>query len=542
MDHDRWTTVRARKHVLAVARNLTSAGRLLDVLPVFGSDPRVQTVFTTVSGSAFDDGLLAYLEEIQARVIPWRQAVGTRYDLALSASANGDLHRLDAPLLLMPHGAGHNRLLRTADGYSSEVSGLARSQLMRDGAVVPSAIALSHPDQVDRLARYCPEAAPRAVVTGDPCFDRIVAHLPRRDRYRRALDVPPGGTLVLVSSTWGEHSLLGAGRDLPARLSSELPLDEFRVAVVAHPNVWKKYGGLQVRLWLADARAAGLALIPPEHGWQAALIASDVVVGDHGSVTFYGAALDRPTLLASSGREHEELDPRSPTAELSRSLPRLDRRRDLLKQIGLAVTAHRPGAHAETTGRTLAGLGAAQERLRRLAYRLMELPSPPGPVVQIPLPEPRAERQEVTAFLAQVRFEGDGHAVLRRFPAAARTGAAEPDPHLVVDEEDLDRRLLESASVVIGRDRPAEWLQETLLRYPGAAAPPASVTGDGLVRMSLRGGAGTLLARAPGGGLDPRCLPPVLYGWAAAGRDPAGLLSVGIGPRSFPVSVTHPAG
>src|SRR6185312_4084849 len=113
------------------------------------------------------------------------------------------------------------------------------------------------------------------------------------------------------------------------------------------------HGGLQVRLWLGDALDAGLVLLPPRRGWQAALLAADVVVGDHGAVTFYGAALGRPTLLASSGREAEELDPASPTAALSRALPRLDPRRDLPGQIERIMETYRPGAYDEITERTL---------------------------------------------------------------------------------------------------------------------------------------------------------------------------------------------
>ncbi len=103
---DRWATVGATRRVLAVARNLASAGRLADVLTVFASDSRVQTLFTMVKGSAFDDGLHEFLSETRARIVPWRQAVRSGFDLALAASANGDLHELRAPLLLMPHGAG----------------------------------------------------------------------------------------------------------------------------------------------------------------------------------------------------------------------------------------------------------------------------------------------------------------------------------------------------------------------------------------------------------------------------------------------------
>ncbi|MFC7740294.1 hypothetical protein ACFQXA_03960 [Nocardiopsis composta] len=42
-----------------------------------------------------------------------------------------------------------------------------------------------------------------------------------------------------------------------------------------------------------------MRLIPPEQGWQAALVAADAVIGDHGSVTYYAAALGRPVLLAA---------------------------------------------------------------------------------------------------------------------------------------------------------------------------------------------------------------------------------------------------
>ncbi|WP_188192163.1 hypothetical protein [Nonomuraea sp. SYSU D8015] len=185
-----WRTVRADRNVLAVARTVTSVSRLLELLPLFRSDPRVQVLFTVAEGSAFDDGVGDYLRSVQARTVSWAQAVDTPFHLAISASANGGLHRLKAPVLLVPHGAGHNRLLRSARGYRGEVSGLARRQLVRGGQIMPAAIALSHHEQLTRLERDCPEAAPRAVVTGDLVFDRIVANAARRDRYRRALGVP----------------------------------------------------------------------------------------------------------------------------------------------------------------------------------------------------------------------------------------------------------------------------------------------------------------------------------------------------------------
>lgn len=73
------------------------------------------------------------------------------------------------------------------------------------------------------------------------------------------------------------------------RLTSELPIDEYRTAAVLHPNIWAGHGPGQVRLWLDRARRAGLALVDPLAGWRQALIAADLVIGDFGSVSYYAA-------------------------------------------------------------------------------------------------------------------------------------------------------------------------------------------------------------------------------------------------------------
>lgn len=80
-----------------------------------------------------------------------------------------------------------------------------------------------------------------------------------------------------------------------------LPYDEFRVAAIVHPNVWSEHGSWQIRDLLAPALDAGLMLVLHIHAWRSALVAADVVVGDHGSVTLYGAALGKPVLLGPTG-------------------------------------------------------------------------------------------------------------------------------------------------------------------------------------------------------------------------------------------------
>ncbi|MFI5611260.1 hypothetical protein [Amycolatopsis sp. NPDC051903] len=101
--------------MLGVVHNITAATRLLDVLPLFARDQRIQTVFTCPGSSAFTRGTEEYLAEQGIPLIPWSEATQTEFDWAVSASYGGDLHELRAPLTILPHGMGYNKFLETGN-------------------------------------------------------------------------------------------------------------------------------------------------------------------------------------------------------------------------------------------------------------------------------------------------------------------------------------------------------------------------------------------------------------------------------------------
>jgi hypothetical protein len=264
---------------------------------------------------------------------------------------------------------------------------LERQQLIYHGRVVPAAIALAHDDGVSQLKRSCPEAVPASFVAGDPCYDRLTASHPFRDTYRRALGVKEGQQLVVVSSTWGPGSLLGRYRNLVSRLAAELPRDEYRVVAILHPNIWHWHGNWQVQAWYADAMRNGLGLVPPEEGWRAALIAADMVVGDHGSVTYYAASIGAPVLLATF--PEDDIDPGSPVTALGRIAPRVRPDRPLLPQLAETAATYSSEHHAELAGKVTSAPGDAARLVRREMYRLMKLPEPPTIPRARPVPAPR---------------------------------------------------------------------------------------------------------------------------------------------------------
>lgn len=443
-----WATRRAERLVLGVVHNVTSATRLFDVLPLVATDPRIQVLFTCTGSSPFTPGTVEHLADLGVMSIEWAQAERTPFDLAIAASYGGPLERLRAPLTVLPHGMGYNKYLEIGNrkseiGDRRPVFGLSAEWLTRDGRLIPSSVILSHTEQLDRLRSSCPQAVPAAVVAGDPCFDRMLASGPLRATYRAALGVERGQRLVVVSSTWGSGSLYDEAAEIVRRLRVELPLDEYRIALALHPNTWFGHSPWQVRMWLAECERAGVVVLPPEEGWRAALVAADLVVGDHGSVTFYGAALSVPVLLAAAAPD--AVDPASAIGRFIDKADRLVPGRPLREQVDAAKSS---GEIEEIAALVSSAPGRAATLLRTEFYRLLRLAEPPdGPEVRT-VPVARVSTPPVVHQWVRVEFDTPGRATVIRFPVDLRRGTP-PDSHLVVGVDTPDATLLESAEIVV---------------------------------------------------------------------------------------------
>ncbi|MFJ2813874.1 hypothetical protein [Streptomyces sp. NPDC087294] len=567
-DAERWVTRTGCHRVLFVVHNVTSATRLLDVIPLLHSDLRVQMFATCTGSSPFLAGVPELLARAGLPVLPWEQAKDTTFDLVVSASYGGELTSLQGKLTVLSHGVGYNKRLATpatshqppATSHQPPVFGMSGEWVLENGRPVADATVLSHPEQVDRLREACPEVAPTAVLAGDPCFDRILAALPQRDRFRRALGVGPGQRLIVVSSTWAPRSLFGgAGGDaesgtddllpwLLARLAAELPVDEYRTAAVLHPNIWHGHGPGQVHAWLDGAQRAGLETVPPLDGWRQALIAADCVLGDHSSVTYYAAAIGVPVLLGAFPQA--DLDPHSPVAELGRTAPRLDRRGSLRAQLDRAVAAHDPGRYKELTDQTSSAPGESAVLLRRLFYGLMDLPEPGSrPALLDPLPLPPFRPARVTAPIrvltgaisaAPPEVTVVRYAVVGDEPDPAEHPAAWVDAaHTVVDEETRETGRLRVADIVVRRadaadprlGPPAAWTAEALDRYPHCGLV-AYVDGPDRCVVRTRDGRLVRLSAAPDAEGRPDLCDPALhasafYAWTVNGG-PADVPEIGV--------------
>lgn len=376
LDAARWVTRTGCKTVLVVVHSVTTGQRLARILPLFETDSRVQVVFTAAP-EVFTGGVARLLRQLDGATIPWAQATRSTFDLALAAGYEA-VHQLHAPLIVLPHGAGYNKLALAdaSDGVTAVrgAYGLDPQNLLSGGRVVPAGIALSHRDDLAALGRHCPAALPAAEIVGDPCYDQILVSRQRRPAYRRALHVPPGARLVVTASTWGTKSLFGRIIDLHDLMLAELPSDRYRVVALAHPNVWYGHGPRQVRAWRSSAMRRGLALVPPEAEWLGAILAADVVIGDAGSTTVYAAAAGVPVLLGTF--PDEDVAAGSAAAVLARVAPRLVPDAPVAGQLIGAMTNHSAELSRVVAARLTSEPGRFDRNMRRLIYRQLRLSQP----------------------------------------------------------------------------------------------------------------------------------------------------------------------
>ncbi|MFE4780192.1 hypothetical protein ACFRI7_09705 [Streptomyces sp. NPDC056716] len=377
--------------VLVVVPFMVAGIRLMDVLALLKADHRVSVMFTVApaTNGAVCHGSEEFVRAQGGFLLPWHQAVQCEFDLVLAASEVA-VEQLHGKVLLLPHGAGvlPSRLrARSAGSHAAPTHGLDRGRLVHRGRLLPAALPLTHDDELAVLRDSCPEAVPVAVVTGDVCFDRLVASVPLRESYRRALGVGAGQKLVAVTSTWQPESVLGSHPELLERLLGELPPRKYRVVAILHPNIWGVHGDWQVRAWFADCLRAGLLLLPPQEGWRAALVAADLVIGDHGSVTSYGAAIGAPVMLAPPA-QRSFLRLGSLAEQVGRGAVRLRWDTPLAGQVRTAM-----GRRSWIHQRRIAGMitsrpGQAARILRRTMYGLLGLPEPHRALTVEPVPLP----------------------------------------------------------------------------------------------------------------------------------------------------------
>lgn len=392
------------------------------------TDLRIQIVFTRVEVSAFTIGLEREIAQLDGATVPWEQACSTEFDLAVCAGNEGPLEDIMCPLLVLPHGPGYTKDVNTWSPRLTSPS--TETVLAFTDPAAPPPVPLS-----PRL---------RHELVGDICWQNLCDGIPERGHFREALGVLPGQRLITISSTWGPQSLFACQPLLAEHLLSMVDHDDTVIAQIMHANIGSGHGPRQIDLWTARAVDSGLCRIDPAQGWRATVLASDIVLGDHGSVTYYAARLGIPVFVGSST---DELRPGTALADTFDAAPRFED-----AHAARTLCDDTPPDRWGPTSAPTATIDAAQ-RLRALLFHLIDLPEPPRPPSRRIPGDPLFARRQPTSFLAHATFLGreDDSVVVRRRPAGIeRREALHADQFLVTSTQESDVWLRRAADVVVG--------------------------------------------------------------------------------------------
>ncbi|MFJ1754056.1 translation initiation factor 2 [Kitasatospora sp. NPDC088134] len=501
--------------VLLAFRSAVALHRLLDVLPVFEGDDRIDRWFTQVPGSEFDLDAWAALDRSGARTMDFEQARERHFDLIVFASPKGELRSLSARTrALLPHGAGFNKTFHS-EGSPGLPSGLDPAFLLEDGEPWADLHGLGHGSELARLAEHCPLSVPRAVVVGDPTLDRLRESQGLRESYRDELGVGDR-TLLAVLSTHGKESLLSRHHGLPLELVLHLPVDSYRVALVIHPNTVSALGPHNLAEYLRPAQRAGLLLPSSYQEWASVLVAADAVLTDHGSTALYAAALGHAVILDGYDGG-SELIPGTPMARLLAAAPRFTRVAELPELLRKATGSDT----SEFTAETFAHPDRALPRLRTELYRLLGLTPPRTPPKPRLLPPPAAPHAPASSLV--VRAEVDGRRVyVERFP----NGIELPVHHRVAQHGAAGFTEQRSAEVLwrrpgTGRWSVAGWAAHVLDELPGCRIAAALLSHERCLLVHRHHGAFALHVppyRADGRirRIDPDAAVSAVYAWLVA--------------------------
>ncbi|GHD31165.1 hypothetical protein GCM10007147_33770 [Nocardiopsis kunsanensis] len=374
----------------------TAADRLQEFVPdLLERDRRIEVLYVLPrSSSRFSEAMERYASTFDGKVVSWEWATDPERRFALVVAANtgydSNLEQLRGPLLTVSHGIGPGKLHMPGPGngpglLSPPVADVVPSTLVRHGRVTASAIGVGSENHGRLLVEAVPETQEVVRLVGDPAFDRAEAAEPRRRELRRSIGVGGGQTLVVLSSTWGPASLFGFSPEVLDRAVGELPADHM-VVTLLHPGIWARYSPRQIRFWFGRALSCGLRILAPDSPWSGLLAASDVVVGDVGSTTAYGAALGAAPLLG--GGVGGEVASGTAVDSLCRTAPRYRPDEPFAPQVASALFRYGAEAKAHYRRRVTTVPGESAVRLRALMYGLMGLPEPVFPAFLSPVEEP----------------------------------------------------------------------------------------------------------------------------------------------------------
>ena len=140
-----------------------------------------------------------------------------------------------------------------------------------------------------------PKLSEKVIVVGNLRSDALLEKLLNRDKIRNDLGIGKEEKLVFIVSTWGPHCLFNTMGNVILAEALKL-MGQFHFALSIHPlehslqiknsTNWESY--------LSSLQKEGFFILKPGDNWDKFIVACDIILTDHTSLSLYGAAMYKP--------------------------------------------------------------------------------------------------------------------------------------------------------------------------------------------------------------------------------------------------------
>ncbi len=243
-----------------------------------------------------------------------------------------------------------------------------------NGQLVYTRIFEASKEVCDQTVTQQPDLRPIIAIVGDLQADELLALQSQREKIRRGLGFAEGDTVVLIQSTWGPTSLLETvGKDLIEQAATLQNNSRYRFILSTHPHHWDGTGSVDTSYgrYLSQQTQRGFHVIHPQDDWGPYMIASDIAITDHTSLSVTYALLGKPMLCVAN--DAAGVLKSMPVGQLMDFLPRLQSPDHLAQQIETAVKQFPKERLAALAKQINAHPGEAAQRVQKEAFQLLDL-------------------------------------------------------------------------------------------------------------------------------------------------------------------------
>ncbi len=191
------------------------------------------------------------------------------------------------PTLRIPHGMAGKRV----DGESWFFG----KHCFNENGEIPYTRILVYSEAEMRLAiTYNPLFKDKVVVAGNLKSDSLFMKLKNRDKIRNQMGLQQEETLILIVSTFGPTSLMNTIGEVLLSEAAHLS-SQFRFALCIHPlehaiKIDEEFNWLE---YLSKLRSKGFLVLEPSEDWEYYMLACDILLTDHTSLSLYGVSLGK---------------------------------------------------------------------------------------------------------------------------------------------------------------------------------------------------------------------------------------------------------